>query len=233
MVQIGKVKLGEKPTVCAVLSGEVRDGELTKLREHEIRLTELRVDYLRNSGVETPKRLISRVRRQGLSVILTIRSHREGGKRFIPERRRLELFRALAPFADAVDVELKSSICRPVIRVAQKLRKKAIVSFHDFQKTPSRSYLDGCLKKAKRLGADIFKVAAMAKRKEHVVRLMDFVVDHRGQYVIGISMGKVGAVSRVAFPFLGSLLTYGFLGKQSAPGQASVFELAKAIRFET
>lgn len=74
-----------------------------------------------------------------LPVLATIRSTREGGEWRGTEAERLELFRALAPQVQAVDIELSSGeILADVIEAAHRHDTVAIVSYHNFDFTPAR-----------------------------------------------------------------------------------------------
>ncbi|HEY5595278.1 MAG TPA: type I 3-dehydroquinate dehydratase, partial [Nitrospiria bacterium] len=48
--------------------------------------------------------------------------------------------------------------------------------------------------------------------------------------IIVIAMGVEGALSRVFFPALGSLLTYAYLGQPTAPGQLGYKELFELLK---
>lgn len=228
-MKIGKVKLGIGPVVCAVLQDSFTPAALAKLKALRIRLVELRIDQFRCFDMPFIQSKIRALKREGFSVIGTVRRKQEGGGSGLSEQKRLEIFHAILPIVDAVDVELKSGICRDVLKQAKKLKKTGIVSFHDFRKTPSFRVLAAYLKEAKRFGADIFKVAAFAKQKRDVSTLLHFTVRFCGEHVIVISMGRLGAPSRVLFPQYGSLLSYGYGGKRTAPGQLSVQALVRVF----
>jgi 3-dehydroquinate dehydratase-1 len=140
---------------------------------------------------------------------------------------RLDIFKAVIPFVDAVDIEIDASIARQVIAHAQK--KTIIVSEHDFEKTPDLSHLESIAEKAELLGADIIKIAAMAEHPTDVVRLMEFTSACR-KNLVTIAMGEYGNITRVLAPMFGSLFTYGFVKKAVAPGQLSVHKLVEELR---
>ena len=54
--------------------------------------------------------------------------------------------------------------------------------------------------------------------------------EHRRQQRIVIAMGAHGVASRVFFPLLGSLITYGYLHQAVAPGQLSLADLTAELR---
>ncbi len=229
MPQIGKVTLGVKPTICAVLQQAPNASAFKILKKSGIQLVELRIDRFNPSRAESILKALKALKKSGFSVIGTIRIKKEGGHFSGSEKDRLELFEKIIKSVDAVDVELGSPICRSVARLAKRNRKAVVVSFHDFKKTPSNQNLRSVLKKSKSAGADIIKIAAAAETREDFTRMMDFLAENRGKNLIVISMGKIGSASRLVFPFLGSLLSYGFIGKSSAPGQFPAADLARAL----
>jgi len=229
MLHIGKVKLGVRPTICAVLQEHANAKILKRLKELRIQLVELRIDKLNISKINLILKTLKSLKQAGFSVIGTIRIRNEGGHFFGSEKNRLELFQAIIRFVDAVDVEFQSAACQSIIKLAKKNQKSIIVSSHDFKKTPSSKNLLSILRKSKKAGADIVKIAAMAETREDFAQAMDFLAANRDKNLIMISMGKIGTASRLVFPFLGSLVSYGFIGKSSAPGQLSVGELSKAL----
>lgn len=192
-------------------------------------LAELRADCFKKQ--ELAIQVSKELKKNGFSVIGTIRWDREGGRSGFSESERAEKFGQLIPFVDAIDIELESKICSEVIRNARAKHKTIILSFHDFKKTPPMAALVSRVKQARRMKADVIKIAVCAKSKDDVSRLMEFMLKHRDLPMIVIAMGNIGKSSRVLFPLLGSLLTYGYVGKRSAPGQFSAEKLAKAFQF--
>ena len=70
-----------------------------------------------------------------------------------------------------------------------------------------------------------YKGDAIIKVDAHAVIPQDFVSKNVGLPVITMSMGDYGKVSRVAGKSFGSAMTFGCLGKASAPGQINVDDL--------
>jgi len=162
--------------------------------------------------------------------IATIRSRKEGGACALLDQKRLALFKEIIPHVTAVDVELSSQIILlDVIREAHQHKKQVIVSCHEFDTTLARMELDRILMRAKDAGADIVKIAMMANNYEDFLRLADFTSDNADKKIATISMGRIGALSRVLFPSLGSCLTYAHAGQSTAPGQMSYSELADLL----
>jgi 3-dehydroquinate dehydratase-1 len=163
--------------------------------------------------------------------IATIRSKCEGGDFRFSERKRFALFQKIIPHVSAVDIELSSkTILSDVIQSARNQKKIVMVSYHNFNKTPPRVELDRIFNQAKSAGADMVKVAAFANGDQDIQRLARFTIEHAGQNIVTIAMGEKGEISRLFFPALGSLFTYGYLGEPTAPGQMDCRELSRLMR---
>lgn len=197
-------------------------------------LLEVRLDSFRRRDIPYLKKSFKRLASQALGrrtpVILTIRSKREGGVLTLDDRERSEIFNELLPFADIIDVELSSSArLKNVIDSAHGSGKSVIISYHNFSSTPDTRALRGIIKKALAAGADVVKIASRAKSRKDVSTLAGLLLGSPERLIV-IAMGRYGVVSRVFFPALGSLVTYGSVTGRSAPGQISVSALKEAFR---
>ncbi len=88
------------------------------------------------------------------------------------------------------------------------------------------------LRRMEALGADIAKLAVMPQTPEDVLTLLSAtgeVSATAARPVVTMSMGRLGAVSRIAGEVFGSALTFGAVGQSSAPGQLEAAALAKAL----
>jgi len=59
---------------------------------------------------------------------------------------------------------------------------------------------------------------------------LDFTYRHRKHPLITMSIGPIGAVSRLVLPAAGSLYTYTFLHKPTASGQVDVKTLKSHLK---
>ncbi len=224
-MRFGRLTLGVKPRIAAVITGGLSSSLLRKAKRDGADLLELRVDTFRRLALEGLKKDVMQARATGLPLLLTVRSATEGGSKGLDDQRRLLLYRELTPLVDAVDVELASTIARDVVGVAKKKGKKVVLSYHDFGSTPDDRRLRSLVGRARRLGADVVKIATTVKDRDDLKRLTALLLKEEGLIVIG--MGKRGLVSRVFFPYLGSLLTYATVSAKTAPGQPEVKELRR------
>lgn len=182
-------------------------------------LFELRLDRLTNVAIgPLPAPLI-----------ITARDPREGGANNLPAARRRALLLEFLRRAAYVDVELRSaSALAPVLRAASENKVATIISFHDFETTPSASRLDDIASQARSLGAVVVKVATRTDTPAQLDRLLDFWErQRRARNVVAMGIGKLGRASRLELARRGNLLNYVHLGSSAASGQLSIQELRR------
>jgi 3-dehydroquinate dehydratase-1 len=164
-------------------------------------------------------------------LIITARDPREGGANNLPAPRRRALLLEFLPRAKYVDVELHSArALHSVLRTASGNNVDLIISFHDFEATPSVARLDGIVTGARSLGAAIIKVATRTDTRAQLDRLFDFFEHHRqAADVVAMGIGKLGRTSRLELARRGCLLNYAHLGSPTAAGQLSIREIRRAV----
>ncbi|MCK5215899.1 MAG: type I 3-dehydroquinate dehydratase [Candidatus Omnitrophica bacterium] len=228
MIKLGKTALNSPPRLAVVIADKENNEAIGSLR---VDVLEVRVDLFENMDIDYIKANISKRSKTGIPLILTIRNDpSEGGKGDISDEKKSEIFRAVISSVDAVDIELKSPIVSEVVDLAKKNQKVVIVSSHNFVETPDESVLENIFNEAVEKGADIVKMAAKAKTIDDVNALMSFTLKHKEDNIITMSLGSVGSISRLTFPAAGSLLTYSYVNKPSAPGQIPLNALQKDLR---
>ena len=131
---------------------------------------------------------------------------------------------------DIVDIEL--SFGKRNIDYIKSLTVKhnvaLIISYHNFKETPSEEDIVEIIKEEIKKGADIAKVAVMPNNQEDVLKLMNATLIAKKTIdnpIITMSMGSLGAISRVAGWIFGSDLTFAAGEKASAPGQLPIRDL--------
>jgi 3-dehydroquinate dehydratase I len=229
MITLGSLALGAVPRIAAPLT----DGDV-RVHADDVRryadVAELRIDEF---AQHDPAHVVAVCRDAGalaLPLIATIRSVDEGGATHLDDAQRLALFEAVLPTVAAVDVELRAPIRDQVVALAHRAGKRAIVSYHNFTATPIDSDLSAILDAAVLGQADVVKIAAHARDAVDADRLLVFLLARRDRAMILIGMGPYGVASRVFFPLLGSLITYGSVGAATAPGQLPLAELHAELR---
>lgn len=225
MIRIGQVELGISPRVVGSCAEKAL---LSPVFLQGADILELRIDQFSDRGVPSVREALTIARKIGVPVIATIRRREEGG-RGLEEEERLTLFRTAIPLADAVDIEIESAIAIEVIKSAHQNKKIAIASYHNLQETPSQASLEELMGRGREKGGDIVKIAALVVREDDVATLAELTLKHRKENIVTIGLGRRGIFTRVFFPFIGSLLTYGYFNRPTAPGQLPVQRLQEEI----
>jgi len=178
------------------------------------------------------KNLLHQIRKRSKTpLLLTFRSHKEGGKKPLAESERLELLKSLLPYAHLVDVEIRSSLLsRQLTPLAHRLKLDVLHSYHDFQRPGRWPQIQKYSRVSKRWKGDVFKVAVTIQKESQLVQFLDAGMALSNEKKILIGMGPKGGMSRLIGFSFGSVFTYGHLGHQAAPGQISALDLAKKIR---
>ena len=132
---------------------------------------------------------------------------------------------------DLVDIELGigDEAVRRMIGCAHERGIVAVVSHHDFEKTPSVEDMTAILTRMVVLGADIPKLAVMAQSAqdaEDLMRATSLVRERTGMPLVTMAMGALGQRTRLEGELFGSAMTFCALGRASAPGQV---EIAQAL----
>jgi 3-dehydroquinate dehydratase-1 len=130
---------------------------------------------------------------------------------------------------DAVDMELQAlEIQMDLAKACKAAGKTLLISHHDLAGTPEDAKLAELTERSKSLGADIVKLACLAHSRQDLIRLLNFTDSKRSLGMVGISMGPLGAMSRVAGPLYGSLLTY--TSQEQIYGQLPLAELVRCLK---
>ena len=196
-----------------------------------IDIIELRIDQFKDKDLNHILDVIKKVKEKGFIALATIRSKLEGGAD-IPDEERFEIFSQIVDYVDMVDIEYTSfRINKQVIDLYHSKGKAVIMSYHDFEKTPSDDYIQTIIDESKLMGADIVKYAFKANSFEDVARVMCITHKNREKNLVAILMGEIGKVSRVIAPVFGSLITYTFIGQSFAPGQIEAEKLNELLEF--
>ena len=170
-------------------------------------------------------------------ILMTFRTSKEGGEKSIePEDyAKLNIKAAQTGYVDFIDVEIFTgdAIVTKIIDGAHAAGVKVIASNHDFAKTPEKDEIVRRLRKMQTLGADIPKIALMPTCKKDVLTLLaateEMTTNYADRPIITMSMAGTGLISRLCGEVFGSALTFGAVGKASAPGQIGVHELKQVL----
>lgn len=237
-----------KPKVCVPLVARTEDEILAACDEivgfaqtDVIDIVEFRADYYEKlDDFNALQQLLKKVRERLGDIILlfTIRSEKEGGEKLsfeAPDINTINRFVVEKSLADMVDVELFSGdeIAASLTALAHEKDVKIIMSNHDFNTTPEKDVIVKRLRRMQELGADIVKIAVMPENKLQLLELLTAVAVMNEEYarvpVVAISMGSLGAVSRITGEVFGSAITFASLNKGSAPGQIPVNDINRIL----
>ena len=221
-LQIGTVVLGGRPRLVAAGG----DGEVDALlRAEEADLVELRADLFDDPQPAAVVAALERLRTGPRPVILTVRHAREGGRATSDDLRR-PVYEAGLTVAHAIDVEIASAeALAPVVQQARDAGRFVILSAHFQRETPSLGTLLGLVARAETLGAHLTKLVTTATSAADLRLLLEATLAAAPRPVATFAMGALGVGSRVLFGLAGSLLTYGSVGRSTAPGQLPIGEL--------
>lgn len=167
-------------------------------------------------------------------VLATFRTQNEGGSASISPEGYVALIEALAAseLADAVDVEYRHPLAADAIAAAQSHATPVVASNHDFEATPAEQEIVDRLTAMELLGADVAKIAVTPTSAADVLTLLSATERrYREAHVplITMSMGALGAVTRLGGGVFGSSATFGTVGAASAPGQLPAAEVRAAL----
>lgn len=243
-VTIRGVELGSgAPKIIVPIVEATQEGILNKAREIvslPVEMVEWRADFYQevlhhDKLLETLGKL--RTALGELPIMFTLRTKHDGGELDVDFEQYKAMNEGVAAsgYADVIDVEIYhgAEALRDHIDVIHGAGARVIGSFHDFRSTPSRQEMVSRLRQAQDMGSDISKIAVMPQCQKDVVALLDASIEMKEQYaerpILTISMGPLGMVSRIVGETTGSCMTFGAVGKTSAPGQIQVEELRHTL----
>ena len=196
--------------ICVSI-GNVTFNKALKIVNNE-NFVELRLDKMNVTSDEI-KTLFS----QGCKLIATYRKTNN----VTDDERLISLKTAIDSGASFVDVDINNSedFINEIIFHAKNKNRKLIISYHNYEKTPSYNYLNNIVKKCFSYNPDIVKIACMVNNIIDNTAL--FTLYNNYKNIISIGMGEKGKVTRIAGQSLGAPFTYVSLTEndKTAPGQ--------------
>ncbi|SDC28282.1 3-dehydroquinate dehydratase [Pelagirhabdus alkalitolerans] len=239
MLKIRDIEIGSgKPGICypitAKNSHELQD-QIEFLLSKEPDMIEWRVDfYQEENWIEALRKV--RENFQNQVIIFTFRTLKEGGERFITdEDYRIMNEKAIdSDLVDIVDVELLTSeeIRKRIMTKAIEHNIHTIVSYHNFNKTPSNEDMIRFIEEEKKAGASIAKMAVMPENPSDLIRLLDVtnqLSNHSKTPIVTMAMGGIGLLSRLSGELFGSAITFASGINASAPGQINGEEMDRIL----
>lgn len=177
-------------------------------------------DALRSSLDDSPSG-------EHIPVLATVRTAVEGGQAMLTPSEYHDLLHALieAHAADLLDVEVMPDLeaARDTVTRARRAGIRSVASNHDLGRTPPASEIARRLMTMQDLGADVAKVAVTPRDPMDVLALLHGTWEaiEAGARIplITVSMGRLGAITRLGGGVFGSCATFAAVGEGSAPGQ--------------
>lgn len=243
-VKVRNIEIGAGiPKICVPIVGVTREEILAaaeNIKSTKADVVEWRVDWYENIFDFTKTEATMQTLREVLGempILFTFRTSKEGGEKAIETEAYVELNQNAAKtgLVDLVDVEAFTGddVVKTVVEIAHENGVKVIASNHDFHKTPAKEEIVSRLRKMQELGADIPKIAVMPQNKKDVLTLLaateEMVSEYADRPIITMSMSGTGVISRLCGEVFGSALTFGAVGKVSAPGQMRIEDLTTVL----
>jgi len=231
---------GATPLICSPLVGRTRDAILAEAATVVAKkpdVIEWRVDYFGDIADTAAVLDAGRALRTAVGdapVIFTRRSTKEGGEPIaIGDEDVVRLYDAVGAsgLVDFVDFEMGNDAdhIRRVRESARRHGTRVILSYHNFGYTPGVDFLVQRFLEGERLGGDVAKVAVMPRDRGDVLALLAATSQAEAKAkipLISMSMGPLGAVTRMIGGVFGSSLSFAVGAGSSAPGQPPIADLA-------
>lgn len=242
-IVIKNTVIGEgSPKICIPIVGVTREQILNQaaaLGKLPVHLVEWRADWFDQfQQTEQVLSLLSALRQKlpDLPLLFTFRTAKEGGREELSPEAYEALLEAVirSGLADLIDIEFFAGqeLVQRLTALAREQGVATVVSNHDFEKTPEEAELVRRLSAMRQLGADLPKIAVMPQSVRDVITLLS-ATEQASRIldcpVITMSMGSLGAVSRLCGEVFGSAVTFGSAGQASAPGQIEAEELCSLL----
>lgn len=192
---------------------------------HRYRFFEIWIDYV--ADIDTgfiaslvglyPHRLIVVSRRQNF----------EPTK--LPADVRFDILKTLSRKQVLVDLDISSQVEEITRLQTERIPLKTILSYHNYQLTPSDTELRSITARIAGWGAHITKVSTFCTMQRDALRLLSLLIDLReaGRRCIILGMGKHGVITRVFGPQWGNEVSFTPIdgAQRSAPGQLPIDKL--------
>lgn len=242
-VDIRTISIGSGiPKICVPIVGK-NEAEILKqaeaLKAYTVDVVEWRMDWFEEvEKKDAVTAMLEKLRAclGDMVLLATFRSKKEGGERELTKQAYIDVnsWAIDSKCIDLVDVELFTGddAVKQIVETAHASGVRVIMSSHDFGKTPVQEEIEKRLLRMRELEADIPKIAVMPQSNQDVLTLLS-ATDHVSAQldcpIITMSMAGNGMISRLAGEVFHSALTFGAVGKASAPGQIPVEELAQVL----
>lgn len=180
-------------------------------------MAEIRLDLMKLSDNE-----VAEIFRSHPNLIATCRPQAMGSD----EQKRL-LQMAIKNGAAFVDLEVESPISLKIemMGLACQHGCRVIISYHNYECTPSTNELHAIINSIIKEGADIVKIATTVQTKADAARILGLYEHY--QSLVALGMGDEGKITRIASSLLGAPFTFAAPNtSKTAPGQMTDVEMS-------
>ena len=220
------------PRICVSIPPKTIDEAFALIQEAEAQhadFIEVRLDTLKNR-----EKIIDIPSFSETPLIATNKSIQQYGSFSGNEKERQKiLVEAAKSGFTYVDVDMGASSKNELIRSLKDAGVKVIVSFHDFELTPSLVSLSNVLDEQLALGANVCKIITTARIVEDNLTTLNFVSDaSKHTELVCFAMGDLGKPSRLLSPVFGAIFTFACLHdkRKTAKGQLTIQEMKFAYQ---
>ena len=233
----GKITLSNNQArVCVPVMGKTTEEVLQQLKsvvEMEPDIIEWRGDFFETDNNEGYLNVLKQMKdvNENIPVIFTIRTDSEGGNKKIGWNEYCDLCLFIAEKGkefnvEFVDVEVfKDDKANELINSLHEKGMNVIGSNHHFDKTPDKEEMVKILSTIEKSGADVCKLAVMPRNKKDVEVLIEASKETDEKIkapIITMSMGELGAITRVIPKITKTSVTFAAGVSASAPGQPGI-----------
>lgn len=216
-----------KPKICVSIPAFTDTQTMSQIQKLDAPdLIEIRFDF-RVEDIDVKK-----IREAtNIPLIGTNRRQDQGGFANEIEEKRVSLLeKASKAGYQYIDIAITTPNIDKIIESFKKKGSKVIVSYHDFQKTPTRDTIQEVYLEAKEKGATLVKIIGTAIEPKDNMVYLNFLNENPGN--ISFGMSQHGVTSRVMSPLLGGEFTYASAeeGKESASGQLTLNQMKQLYR---
>lgn len=186
---------------------------------------EIWLDYIQDLDTEFVKSL-SKIHKDKL-IVLFRRQKLE--KPTMDKALKHSILKALDGSETLVDFDIKTQKKDVSYVTSQRLKLSLILSYHNYESTPSDIFLNAAIKDMKKYNPTIYKISAFCKSETDAIRLLHILVklqkEHKQSIILG--MGEHGIYTRICGMLLGNVFSFApdNIANASAPGQLTRKEL--------
>ncbi|QSX08643.1 type I 3-dehydroquinate dehydratase [Alkalibacter rhizosphaerae] len=242
-VTIKNLKLNKENTnICVPVLEKtvveaIKEGKQAGIAQPD--LMEIRLDLLEENQLGNAQDIFIALRGHMpyLPLLATYRSQGEGGNGKMDAKGVFGLYRAIdaSGCVDMVDLEMSwdPAILQEGLEHFTQKGVATLVSYHNFDGTPTVEEMVNQFIQGEQMGADLVKIAVMPQSPKDVAGLFAACANAWDVLTIpyvGISMGDLGKITRIGASTFGSCMTFAAeKNKTSAPGQIETTKLRRVL----